>query len=191
MDADLQTLAPRQAAPTLDDEWLVAFHAGDRAVLEQCYRDHFALVDRRVGRVLSDADRETVVHEIFFRLLTSAEMRQSFRGGSFAPWLATVASHAAIDQARRNGRERPLEDHHTDTRAAADDPEAEAIARVMMQRFRQAMPPEWLPVFESRFVHQLTQRQAADRLGLHRTTLAYRELRIRSLLRRLTSEELP
>ncbi len=194
MDAHVQPLPADRAGPTSED-WLSAFHAGDRRVLEQCYREHFVLVDARVGRVLrSGADRETVVHEIFYRLLSSAEVRQGFRGGSFAAWLSTVASHAAIDHARRRGRERPLSDHDADAGAAAgngrDDAEDEIIAGLMLQRFRAALPAEWLPVFEARFVHQLTQRQAAAKLGLHRTTLAYRELRIRRLLRRLTCEEL-
>ncbi len=185
---------PRRAAAerrTLADEWLVAFHAGDRKVLEQCYRDHYGLVDARVGRVLHGADRETVVHEIFFRLLTQADTRAGFRGGSFTSWLSVVSSHAAIDHARRAGRERPLADYDADGDATRQDPEGELVAKMMLDRFRQSMPPDWRPIFEARFVHQLTQRQAAEQLGIHRTTLAYRELRIRRLLRQLTSQELP
>jgi RNA polymerase sigma-70 factor, ECF subfamily len=191
MTADPRSLG---AARPAQDDWVAAFHAGDRRVIEQCYREYFTLVDARVGRVLQGADRETVVHEIFYQLLTSAPMRQSFRGGSFAAWLGTVAGNAGIDHARRKGREQPIEDHHVDAGALAQDPESDALARVMMERFRQAVPVEWLPVFECRFVHQLTQQEAAASLGIGRTTLAYRELRIRHLLRRLcrlTSEELP
>ena len=39
-------------------------------------------------------------------------------------------------------------------------------------------------MFDLCLVQQLTQREAAAALGLHRTTLAYRELRIRRALRR-------
>jgi RNA polymerase sigma-70 factor (ECF subfamily) len=44
--------------------------------------------------------------------------------------------------------------------------------------------PEGLwPLFQARFIERLDQREAARRLGLHRTTLAYRELRVRRFLR--------
>ncbi|NPC78158.1 RNA polymerase subunit sigma-70, partial [Pyxidicoccus fallax] len=49
---------------------------------------------------------------------------------------------------------------------------------------REHLPAKWAPVFEARFVRQLSQREAAAALGLHRTTLAYQELRIRSLLKK-------
>jgi RNA polymerase sigma-70 factor (ECF subfamily) len=53
-----------------------------------------------------------------------------------------------------------------------------------MRRFReQILPPEWIPVFDARFVRQLDQRQAARAIGIPRTTLVYREHRIRRLLR--------
>jgi RNA polymerase sigma-70 factor (ECF subfamily) len=192
MDAQVQPL-PAERAASAGDDWLLAFHAGDRRVLEQVYREHFGLVDARVGRTLRGADRETVVHEIFYKLLSSEETRAGFRGGSLAAWLSTVASHAAIDHARRAGRERPLAEHDADAAAGhgRDDAEDEIVARLMLERFRQALPVDWLPVFEARFVHQLTQREAAAKLGISRTTLAYRELRVRHILRRLADEELP
>ena len=49
--------------------------------------------------------------------------------------------------------------------------------------------PEWLPVFEARFLRQLSQEEAAKELGIRRTTLAYRELRIRHRLRRFLLRE--
>src|SRR5262249_43475617 len=47
---------------------LDAFYAGNKEALTHIYREHFAAVDRAVGRILSQADKETVVHEVFFRL---------------------------------------------------------------------------------------------------------------------------
>lgn len=44
-------------------------------------------------------------------------------------------------------------------------------------------------MFELRFLHQLPQRDAASRLGINRTTLAYREVRIRRLLKRFLLEQ--
>src|SRR5262245_58568503 len=48
-------------------DWLHQFHRGQRRALEECYRAHFADVSTAVGRVLSGADKETVIHEVFFR----------------------------------------------------------------------------------------------------------------------------
>src|SRR5262249_9495898 len=87
------------------DPWLMAFHAGERSCMEACYRDYFETVERAVGTILHGADRETVVHEIFFRLLTEEVLRQRFGGGSLAAWLRVIARNQAIDHARRRRRE--------------------------------------------------------------------------------------
>ena len=44
-------------------------------------------------------------------------------------------------------------------------------------------------MFEARFLQHLNQSEAAALLGMRRTTLAYRELRIRALLRKFLLEE--
>src|SRR5262245_19436772 len=90
------------------DEWLADFHRGDGAALQACYRQHRAAVDRAVGGLLGAADRETLIHELFSRLIVDEELRRSFGGGSFASWLAAVARHQALDLRRRLGRETPL-----------------------------------------------------------------------------------
>ena len=48
--------------------WLERFHAGERDVIEECYRDHFRVVEHAVGQVLRGADKETVIHEVFLQL---------------------------------------------------------------------------------------------------------------------------
>jgi RNA polymerase sigma-70 factor (ECF subfamily) len=61
---------------------------------------------------------------------------------------------------------------------------------VLIERFRrERLPPDWVGVFERRFLEQLTQHEAARALGIRRTTLAYRELRIRRALRAFLLEE--
>src|SRR3954469_20968831 len=100
---------PATAAHDDPRAWLVAFHAGDRDVLEACYRAHFQRVDQTVGRVLRGADKETVVQELFLQLLSNGELRRSFSGGAFAAWIATLARNRAIDFWRRHRRERGLE----------------------------------------------------------------------------------
>lgn len=166
-----------------DARWLRAFHAGRRDVIEACYREHFAKVVAAAARVLRDVDAETVAHEVFYRLLTDAEMRATFHGGNLGGWLSVVAHRAAIDHLRRLRREaEPLDDA-----ARADDARAsdEVEAKMLVERFRrEVLPEKYAALFELRFLRQLPQREAARELGMHRTTLVYQEQRIRELLER-------
>ena len=168
------------------DDWLHRFHEGDRAIIERIYREQFTSVARAVALLASAADRESAIHEIFLRLLTRPALRTSFQGGDFAAWLGVVAHNHAIDCARQRRREVPA-----DCAAAANvQPLVESNAtrveaRIMVERFRaEALPQKWQPVFETRFIQQLSQEEAAARLGMGRTTLAYQEARVRRLLRR-------
>jgi len=176
---------PTQATSSVEpDAWLEAFHAGHRGTMAGLYHDHFATVAAAVGRVVAGADKETVIHEVFFKLLSSDGERRRFQGGSFGAWIATVARNHAIDHARRVGRElsMPAEEvgAHMDT---ATGPGAAATARVLVQRFRDELPEPWRRVFDLCFLAQVPQREAAAALGIARTTLAYQHLRIQSRLR--------
>jgi RNA polymerase sigma-70 factor, ECF subfamily len=170
-----------------DDSWLRAFHAGEPSCLEQSYRDQFDAVYRTVGQILSGADGETVVHEVFFRLLNDASLRRAFGGGSFAAWLRTVARNQAIDHARRRKLEVEfVADSLENSQAASDDRLEQRIdARRILERFEsEVLPARWRRVFVARFVQQQDQPTAARSLDMRRTTLAYQEYRIRGLLRR-------
>src|SRR5207245_285076 len=75
---------PALTTMSLDDEseeWIAAFHRGDRAVLEQCYREHFETVARAVGTVLHGVDRESAIQDFFARMIAEPGMRTSFQGG--------------------------------------------------------------------------------------------------------------
>ncbi|WP_224368265.1 RNA polymerase sigma factor [Hyalangium versicolor] len=176
------------------DRWLLDFHAGRRSVLEQCYRELYPTVQRAVGRVLTGADQETVIHEVFYRLISREELRRSFRGGSLKAWIATVAYHQALEYVRRLQRERGALEQARDLGVveadAVEASDSECEARILIERFRrECLPEKWHAVFEARFLKQLPQREAARELGMHRTTLAYQELRIRALLRRFLLRE--
>ena len=179
----------------MSGDWLTRFHQGERAVLEECYRDHFATVDRAVARVLAGADRETVVHEVFYRLLTCVDMRAGFGGGAFPAWLTTVARHAALDHLRAHADERLVAPDEAARLAegAGEDVLAAAEARDLVASFLTVLPAAHHRLFQLRFVERMTQREAARALGVGRTTLAYRELIVRRLLRRflLRSEVRP
>jgi RNA polymerase sigma-70 factor (ECF subfamily) len=169
------------------DRWLADFHAGDRGAMEQCYREHHRTVFTVVGRILPAADAETVTHEVFYRLLSDPGLRENFKGGNFSAWIAHVATNSAIDYLRQRRREQAglagAEDGEIDASCEARRLDDEMEAKALVERFRrERLPPEWAGVFDARFIRQITQREAARELGLHRTTLVYRELRIRRML---------
>jgi RNA polymerase sigma-70 factor, ECF subfamily len=164
--------------------WLARFHAGDRAVLDDVYRTYVDTVHRSAGGVLGGADLETVVHEVFFKVMTNADLRKAFQGGDLAAWLVVVARHHAIDYVRRRSREQPA---GLEVVGTADAPHTGAASRaeasLLIRKFcGEVLPPKWRPVFEARFVQHLTQTEAAAALRMRRTTLVYQELRIRGLL---------
>ena len=172
---------------TETDSWLERFHAGQRDVLEACYRDHFDLVYRAVARIVSGPDRETIVHEVFFRLISSVKQRSGFKGGSFEAWIRTVARNRAIDFLRHHKRETLVDPETVASLASREEIEREDAthAYLLIEKFlAECLPGKWRPVFEARFIKQLSQREAARELGMRRTTLAYQEHQVRKLLRR-------
>jgi RNA polymerase sigma-70 factor, ECF subfamily len=166
-----------------DADWRARFFSGDRPIIEAIYEEYFDALLGTATRILDKANAETVVHEVFYRLLANEAMRRSFQGGSLAAWLSAVTRNLAIDHQRRHKRE--TSDADAVDRAREPGRIADRVeARLVVERFRtQVLPPKWLPVFEARFIRQLDQREAARSIGIGRTTLAYRELRIRSLLK--------
>jgi RNA polymerase sigma-70 factor (ECF subfamily) len=172
--------------PDHDQAWLEAFRRGDARVMEACYRQHRDAVVASLGTLLGVADRETVVQEVFLRLLTEPEMRRGYRGPSLGAWLSAIARNRALDVARRGRREhlapRPVEP----TPWSDGNTDEETGKRLLLERFRKRhLPPAWAPVFETRFIREMTQREAARHLGMRRTTLAYRERCLRHKLREL------
>jgi RNA polymerase sigma-70 factor (ECF subfamily) len=183
----------RLAAEPEDSAWLEAFRRGDRDVIEACYRRYYPVVEAAIGSILGIADRETVIHEVFFRLLSEQEMRQSFTGPSLGAWLSAIARNRAVDLARRSRRE-ALVPSPLDVAPEVPDPASheDHVMRLLLDRFRREhLTPEWAPVFEARFIRQMTQREAAHHIGITRTTLAYRELQLRRKLKAfmLSTEE--
>lgn len=167
--------------------FMEAFYAGEQNAMRRCYLEHFDCVEKSVGRILQGADKETVVHEVFLRLLSDADLRANFRGGSMRAWMARLARNCAVDYWRRRRREQPsgTAGDLLDEMAPGKSFEESIEAREAIQRFREThLPERWRGVFEARFVRHLDQSEAARLLGMRRTTLAWQEFRVRQLLRR-------
>lgn len=174
-----------KARNDVEEDFLTRFYRGERAAMEGVYRSHFSTVDGAASGLLSGADRETVIHEIFFRLINNESLRRSFKGGDLGAWLAVVARNHAIDYVRRRSREPPVGIELRENPEQTADPGRRSEARLLVERFqRELLPQDWRGVFELRLLQNLSQKEAAATLGIRRTTLAYRELRIRVLLRK-------
>lgn len=169
-------------AKVTDVAWLARFHAGDRDVMEAVYRDHFARVRATSARILSEVDAETVAHEVFERLLSDERSRRGFEGGSLGAWIAQVAYNRSLDVLRRRRRE-VCEDESPADEVDPARLEDELEAKRLVERFvRERLPEKYERLFDARFLRQLSQREAAQELGIERSTLAYQETQVRALL---------
>ncbi len=165
--------------------WLERFWAGEREAIAECYFDHFEAVQACVARYLSGAEREVIVQDVFLKIISSEKVRRSFKEGSLRAWLLRVARNRAIDHLRARNRQVPVEPAEVDRLAdrPVDTWEDRIWARELIGKFvEEVLPKPWRPIFELRFVKKRSQRQAAAELGMLRTTLAYRERKIRRLL---------
>lgn len=173
-----------------DGRWLARFHRGDRTLVAGVYQEHFGALAAMLTRLLpAPSDRESLIHGLFCDLLAKQELRQRFVGGNLAAWLTTVARNRAIDLLRRRRLERERANKaNRSLYGEEDEVGGEAIehaveAHRVIERMRHVLPGKLWSVFEARFVEQLSQRDAAKQIGIGRTTLAYRERRVRALLK--------
>ena len=187
-----------------DAERLRRFREGDSAVMEEVY---WAYVDRvagivrfgftvpgslaRVPGVAGRADEAAeLVQEIFARVF-SRSCRLGFDGlRDFGPYLHAIARNVLADWARRRGREVPsgwLEDVGTslpepqaEEEAAWSDPDTMAL----VSRYVEQLPPLERAVHDALYQRGLSQRTAAEALGLTRQRLRTLEARLRKGLRK-------
>jgi RNA polymerase sigma-70 factor (ECF subfamily) len=164
----LTVIPARTADPALPG-LLAALAAGQQAALRGVY-------DRQATRLYGVAnailrDREAAadaLHDAFLRIATRAGQFDPARGEAEA-WLAGIVRYAALDLARRRGREIP-----TDDPRLGDTPvEPEALAQVLTGEDHRRLHG-CLQTLEARnregivlaFVHGLSHSQIAARLEM-------------------------
>jgi RNA polymerase sigma-70 factor (ECF subfamily) len=181
-------------------ELLRRFRAGDPAALEEVYWAYVGKIDAIVrhgvvvpgGRVGGSgghrADLADLVQETFIRAFAPAA-RQAYDGlRDYGPYLFTVARHVVIDWGRRHGREIPTLD--TDLEGLVETPgpslpeESPAGELEIVRRYLEDLSPELRAVHQVRYEQGLSQREAADRLGVSRQQLRTLEDHLRTGLRR-------
>jgi RNA polymerase sigma-70 factor (ECF subfamily) len=184
---------------------LQRFREGDRAALETVYR---AYVDKitsiaRFGFRLPAAgltapglahrpdEVADLVQEVFLKAF-ARKVRQSFDGERpYGPFLYAIARNVAVDWARQRGREIPTPwrdlpegDAELTPDEAGDAPWADDATMALVRRYVASLDPELREVHRVRYEEGLSQRDAAERLGIGRQVLRTREARLREGLRR-------
>jgi RNA polymerase sigma-70 factor (ECF subfamily) len=185
-------------------ELLSRFRRGDRDALEEVYRAYVDKVSKIVrfgfrlpqgGAVVPGlgwrADEVAdIVQEVFARSF-SHSARASYDGErDYAPYLYAVARNVLADRARRVGRELPMAWSELlrvrEEDLAANEEEsawADAATVAAVRAYVEGLEDSLKQVHEVRYVQGLSQREAAEKLGISRQTLRTLEGRLRDGLR--------
>ena len=148
---------------------LGAVAAGDRGALRRVYEAQQKRLFGVANAILRDREAAAdALQDAFLRISQRAGQFDPARGAA-AAWLAGVVRHAALDQARRRGRELPSDDPALGDSAVAPEALERVAADADGRRLR-----ECLRGLEEKnrkgillaFVHGLSHSQVADRLGL-------------------------
>ena len=131
---------------------------------------------------------DDIVGNILLRLIQNGDGLRS--ANNPAAYVQRVATNAVVDHYRRKATEnRALEEFaaEVDVFDATDDPESDdaaaAISRCMFP-FINDLPEAYREALTLTEIHQLSQRQAAERLGLSISGMKSRVQRGRALLKR-------
>jgi RNA polymerase sigma-70 factor (ECF subfamily) len=177
MPVPAQALPPTHAAAILgcmtDPEalapLLAAVAQGDRRALRTVYERQSVRLFGVANAILRDRDAAAdALQDAFLRIAQRAGQFDATRGAPEA-WLAGIVRHAALDIARRRGREIPTDDPTLGDAAVAPDALDRVAAEAEGQRLR-----ECLAALEAKnrdgivlaFVHGLSHAQVAARLDL-------------------------
>ncbi len=186
-----------------EPESLERFRAGDEAALETVYWAHVDYVTRIAEAVLracaTGATRgpgemaaalADVVQEVFVKAFAPEARRRFDANRPFEPYLAQITRNVAVDHWRQMRRYVPadleqlidrlsLEEERGDSGDWAD---AETVA--VVNRYLASLDEETRRVHDALYVRGMSQRDAAQALGLGRQVIRTKEAKLRTGLRR-------
>ena len=152
---------------TADDRALdIAFARGE-AELRVVYEQHGSLVYSLCRRALGDEAAKDATQEVFINAWRKRDQFDPSKG-ALGAWLVGITKRRIIDQARSEGRHANRRaDALDDDRASAEQPAPERVVdRMIAAQLLQKLPSRARDVIELVYVHDLTHREAAERLGL-------------------------
>lgn len=148
---------------------LVSVSRGEQAALRAIYhRENTRLFGIAVGILRDRSAAADAVQDAFLRMWERAGQFDPAKGAASA-WIGAVVRHAALDLARRRGREQP-----TDDATLGDMPvDADALDRLAATeegaRLRACLAQldaKLFPCIVWAFVHGLSHAQIADKAGM-------------------------
>jgi RNA polymerase sigma-70 factor (ECF subfamily) len=142
--------------------------AGDRAALNTLYRSQGARLFGIALAILRDREAAAdAMHDGFLHLAQRAGQFDPARGSAVV-WIGAVIRHAALDRARRRGREVLSDDPGLGDRAEAPAALDEILAEAESRRLRECLaglaPQNREPILLA-FINGLSHPQIAERLG--------------------------
>jgi RNA polymerase sigma-70 factor (ECF subfamily) len=155
----------------------------DRAALDALLGEHRQSCLLQANRIVGNAaDAEDAVQDAFLRLVRTVDAYDgTVPFGAWLGQLVQAASRNARTAATRRRRREEVASTATD--AAATTP-ADEERLALLRRMVDELPPELRTPIELRFFTGLSQKEAAERLGVSESALAVRVHRGKERLRR-------
>lgn len=134
-------------------------------------------------RVRCEADIDDVLQDVFLRMHRGLEdLRDEER---FGPWVYRIARSAVLDHQRRAQKHVHAEPHAAEPEAPTEDEDAETRLAGYVAVFVAMLPSPYREALTLTELEGLTQKQAADMLGISLTAMKSRVARGRRELRRV------
>ena len=190
---------PGLPVPPSDEQLLDRVLRGERAALDDLFRQHREMAYRVAYRLLgNEEDALDAVQEAFVKVLTHV---QGFQGrSSFKTWLLRVVSNAALDLGRQRGRRDLLHREELpagaerEPPAAAHEPSFELeradLRRILTEALAQ-LPDAQRQTFVLHVEGGLSYREVADVLEISIGTVMSRLFYTRQKLRAILADRVP
>ncbi len=152
-----------------DESLLVHVQHGDQRAFAVLVTRHVKKFHAAAYRMCSDAhESEDIVQEAFLKLWSKPQMWDPSRGAKFSTWFYRIITNLAIDRMRRK---KPVAvgeviDVFADTRANQEDMVYENQRQAALEGAIQTLPDRQKAALNLCFYEGLSNREAADILGV-------------------------
>ena len=165
------------------DRLMAAARAGDRAAYRQFLAEAAGRIRARLARKIgSDSELEDVLQEA---LIALHEKRHTLDPGRpVGPWMYAIANYKLIDHWRRRGRGRLVLDDEADQAVPAD-----SFAGMDVAALLDRLPEAQAEAIRLTHIEGLTNREAAERVGIGVSAMKLRVHRGMLQLKAIADEE--
>ena len=140
--------------------------------LDALYREHGAMVARRISRFVKSDDVEEVLHEVF---LKAFERRDSFRGdASPVTWLYNIATNHCLNRIRDRKRRQQSLAQNRDLPWLSPTTEAGVQNQILLEQLWDELSEYQAMIAMYYFIDGLTHGEIARITGVSRRTIGNR-----------------